>query len=222
MSISFKRKFVWSVLPFKREVDDDISRKDAALYEAHFRWFRKSRVAEMCLPWRLGQELGWLIPSPVDVAMAPVRDIEIVHGIDAELHEAASTMGATEVWKRDKCAFATTKTDWLRLYDFRVEDRWESMFILNGQGTVEWRLGWELHLPAKKCAFIFSDGVCDGMEVPSGVLTESMLKRSNEERGFSIAVKPTRSIQISRGQPVARLIVLPQECLTEKAEPQVN
>jgi hypothetical protein len=210
--VFFNRKHEWALLPFKAEVNDLNARESTQQYENSFRWFRRTRTAELCLPWKLAHQIGWLIPSPVDVTVSPVAQIEVARLSDEDLRDAATTLGTTEVWKRDESVLCSSKTEWLRLYDFRVDDHWESMFVPNGEGTIEWRLGWDIAVPSKHCVYIFSTGECPGLDVPSGLLTEVMVSRARST-GISIAIRPTCRLNIRRGQPLARLLVIPQECL---------
>src|SRR4051794_15862752 len=91
MEMVFAQKYEWALLPRKAEVDARAATVRAELYERHFRWIRRRRARELCWPWRLAEELGWLIPSPVDVTMAPLDDAEVACAADERDAFAAAT-----------------------------------------------------------------------------------------------------------------------------------
>jgi hypothetical protein len=204
--------YPWALLPHKNRINQREARSSADLYDRHFRWIRRRRVAERCTPWRLGQELGWYVLSPVDVTMTPLDDIEVEFD-DSELGTLGEVCGRQDLWRRQRSQLATSRTDWLRMFQFRNrDDTWSNMFVPNGEGTAEWRLGWSVDTPANLFMFIFGCNV-DGLEIPMGVLPPPVLSRMNESTGLSIAVRPLREVRISRGQPVARFILLPDTAL---------
>lgn len=57
-----------------------------------------------------------------------------------------------------------------------------------------------------------------GLEVPTGILDHRTVQRLNAETGFSIAIKPRRSVQLRRGQPFAKILLLHPDSLRAKAD----
>jgi hypothetical protein len=126
MEVIFKKKYSWSILPFRKKIDVKLEKETSKIYEQNFRWFRRRRIAEFCTPWRLANEIGWIIPSPVDITFTPIHDIEI-SCLKEEIPNICKITGTNEVWNRDDSYFATHKVPWLRLYDFKTTNGWESM-----------------------------------------------------------------------------------------------
>lgn len=91
--------------------------------------------------WLLGQELGWIVASPVSVTLSPLDDVQIAAGDDEEVRAAGRLFVREEFWRHDDGYIAVSRNDWLRTYQYRGADgRWQGMFLPNGQGSAEWRL----------------------------------------------------------------------------------
>jgi hypothetical protein len=54
--------------------------------------------------------------------------------------------------------------------------------------------------------------------VPTGVLTDRQVNRTWEESGFSMAMRPTRPVCLTRGQPIARIVLLSRDSLQGRLE----
>ena len=91
------------------------------------------------------------------------------------------------------------------------------MFVPNGEGSVEWHLGWQLHMPEDFYLLILPSPELPDLQVPPGVLDAATVRRLNNEHGVSIAVRPRASVKIKRRQPVARLILLHEDSLKVSA-----
>lgn len=212
VEVSFCQLQPWALVPNVARVDRKAAREERDVYQQHFRYKRVTRLPADCPPWVLGQELGWLVRSPVAVAMGPVGDIEFDVPQDEELRAVARKINRSEVWRRDDGWIATQDTDWMRFYDYRSGDRWESMFLPNGSGTVEWRLGWGIRIPPRY--FIMVMGLdAAGLGVPVSVVAAKTANAMAERGGFSIAIQPTRRLVLKRGDPVARLVLLHTDSL---------
>lgn len=219
MSIRFSAKYDWALLPFKNSVSADDAKRTAEIYEQNFRWLRAYRTPEQCWPWRVGQELGWLVPSPVDISLSPLHDQEITADFpNEELVELYKITGWTELWRRDRSSIGFPKAPWLRLYDFHTDDGWQTMFVPNGQGTVEWKLGWRLEVEEGQIAVVLPLSIVLGFEIPVGVFTAKTLANLNALHGISIALRPLRKLTMKRGQPIARIVVCAADTLSVKAE----
>src|SRR5579862_9351242 len=77
MEVVFRQKYPWALLPYKHRVDLKTSEADAIVYAQNFRFLRRWRAPEMCWPWRIAQESGWIIPSPVEIQVQPVDAQEV-------------------------------------------------------------------------------------------------------------------------------------------------
>jgi hypothetical protein len=203
----------WAIVPSKPQVDRRGPRQESVLLERSFRFHRQFRYPEACPPWVLGQELGWQIASPVTVTLTPVDEVQIA-GDDAEPREAARLLGREDFWRRGAGYIATGRTDWLRAFQYRGADgAWEGMFVPNGAGSVEWRLGWRIRIPDDTFLLVTSLEDSIGLTVPTGVLTAKQTNRTWDSGGFSIAVRPDHRVVVRRGQPIARLVLLGRESL---------
>lgn len=221
MEVIFNKKYDWAVLPTENKIDWKRKKETAELYKHNFRWIRKNRVPELCWPWRLGQEIGWQILSPIDVMMSPVETLEVNCSKD-ELGHFAKLSEYNELWKRESSFLATKRSNWLRLFEYRTDKGWESMFIPNGDGTVEWHLGWEIQIPKEYFLFIFPFEYNSKLEIPIGVLSSAMVDKLNASTGFSIAIHIHDYIKIKRHQPVARFILLHKSSLKVNAKHQTE
>jgi hypothetical protein len=204
----------WAILPSKPQVDRRGPREESALLERSFRYHRRFRYPEACPPWVMGQELGWRIASPVTVTLTPLDDVQVAAGEDPDPREAARLLGREDFWRRSTGYIATSRNDWLRVFQYLCADgAWEGMFLPNGSGSVEWRLGWRIRIPADAFLLVTSLDESPGMTVPTGVLTAKQTNRTWDGGGFSIAVRPDRTVTVHRGQPIARLVLLGRESL---------
>jgi len=174
------------------------------------RWVRS---AAACPPWVMGQELGWIISSPVDVTMDRLDDIQFGAESEAEMAAVGHMLNRTEVWQRGSGWMATRPAGWLRFIQFKGHNGgWEAMFVPNGQGTVEWRLGWAASIPDDMFLLIMGlEG--RSLQVPMGIMTAKHVNRTAETGGMSIAVRPLREITVTRGTPIARMVLLHRDTL---------
>jgi hypothetical protein len=219
MEVTFRAVFPWAILPHKVKIDPAPKRDEARMMEENFRWVRTSRSAELCRPWRLAQEVGWVINSPVSVTMDALRDVE-VHCAPEALRTVTNLANATENWivERGQRIHCTRTAGWMALYDFRHRDDYTRMFYVNGQGSVEWVMGWDVGIPPSYFLMLLPYDTIPNLEVISGVLdAKSLLKPLGRRIGFSLAVRPTGPVSLKRGQPIARLILLHPDSFTVKA-----
>jgi hypothetical protein len=212
VSVAFHRIHPWALPPRKHTVDRSQGRTDAGVYQESFRYVRSERRAEHCPPWVMGQELGWRIHSPVDVTLTPLPQTEVA--ADAEPQEVARITGQSEVWGREKSQLAVGRTNWLHLFQFRTEQGWENMFLPNGQGSVEWRLGWSAEIPRGYFLLVLpSEQGPEGLEIPTGILSSTVATRMGKASGGGIAVRPGAPVSLRRGQEIARLVLLHADSL---------
>ena len=211
MEIVFTSHYDWVLPPRKNTIA--VPKEELAVYDT-FRWVRRSRRKELCYPWRLGQGLGWDVPSPIDVTIHPFDDIEI-SAAPAELENAHRTLGLNNFWDRGE-TFLSVSHDWMRLYQFRgAGNKWEGMFIPNGEGTVEWRLGFSADLPDGYSLLIAPHQDTTAIDVPYGVLSKKDVDKMNRIGGLSVPIKPKATkTSLRRHDPIARLILIETATLT--------
>lgn len=214
LTVPFRHKFPWALLPMHERIDADAAKEHAAAAQAHFRWHRAGRTPELCWPWRLAAELGWIIRAPVDVRVEPFHDFDVAapDGHGPALEELLSDY---DLWRHDQTTLAVAKREsrWMKLYDFHSEHGWQSMFVPNGRGTVEWHLGWACDWPEGYFALLLPHSPDAPVQVVPGVLDAKHLAAASARLGVSIAVKPTRIAEIRRGDPIARLVLLHADSL---------
>lgn len=226
MEISFRKVHPWAIVPAKRKIDPAPKAEEARLLEEHFLYARASRAPEFCWPWRAAQELGWVIHSPITVQMDALNDFEAVCPESPEaMRQVANLAGATENWAfRDangnlERMHFTRRAGWTAFYDFRGTDGVsQRMFAINGQGTLEWTLGWDVTIPPNYSILLMPyDHACNP-EVLVGLLTGAQLaKRTGRTNGVSIGIRPRGPVTVERGQPIARVVVLHADSLRARA-----
>jgi hypothetical protein len=213
-TVEVRRLYPWAILPGKWHVDRAEAREEAQLLEEQFRYHRQFRRAEACPPWVMGQELGWVLRSPVTVELDQLDDVQLAAHDGLALQEVGQLFGREEFWRRGEGFIATARNDWLRTHQFRGPGgEWQGMFLPNGQGSVEWRLGFGLRIPAGYFLLVSALSDADGFTVPTGVLTDRQVNRTWDAGGFSIALRPDRQTKVNRSQPIARIVLLARESL---------
>ncbi|WP_328437558.1 hypothetical protein OHA71_10555 [Streptomyces sp. NBC_00444] len=216
VEVRFRKLHPWSLPPQQREVDRHPSRDYATALRENFRFVRADRRPEHCAPWVMGQELGWRLHSPIDIALTPLDQIELDAVTDPEA--AGRAANRSELWQREKSHLAVEKTSWLHLYQFKASRGWENMFIPNGAGTVEWRLGWAADVPRGYFMLVLPlETPVAGLDIPTGVLSSTSIGRMSEENGMGIAVRPTAPTTLRRGQEIARLVLLHADSLQARS-----
>jgi hypothetical protein len=212
VEVAFSQVQPWALVPQAPRVNRQAARDERDVYQEHFRYKRITRLPMDCPPWVLGQELGWGIRSPISVQMTPLGDIDFGLPEGEDLRTVGAKIGRSELWRRGDGWVATRDTDWVRFHDFRTPAGWESMFLPNGSGTVEWRLGWSVRVPERYFMLVIGMPRA-GLEVPVGVIPAKTVNAMTSHGGFSIAVAPRQPISIQRGDMVARLVLLHPDSL---------
>ncbi|MDW5327145.1 hypothetical protein [Plantactinospora sp. KLBMP9567] len=216
VSVSFAAPYPWALAPRAARVDRERAKAESALLRDSFRWVRRDRAPEFCPPWTMGQELGWRVCSPVDVAFTPLEQVEVESGNDPQA--AATAAGASELWQREGTALAVSDSAWLHLYQYRsVKGHWENMFLPNGQGTVEWRLGWTVQIPRGYFLLVLPPDTETGIQVPVGILSSTVCDKMVVAGTAAIAIRPTEAMTVHRGQEIARLVLLHADSLRARA-----
>jgi hypothetical protein len=213
VAIEVFRQHPWAILPAKPRVNRAAEREAAETYAKHFRYMRRVRSAAACPPWVMGQELGWIIASPVDVTMDRLDEVQFGAEPESDVSSLGRMLNRTELWQRGSGWLATRSDGWLRFTQFRGHgESWEAMFVPNGEGTVEWRLGWAARIPDDM--FLLIMGLEDqSLQIPTGIMTAKHVNRTAETGGMSIAVRPLCRLTITRGSPIARMVLLHRDTL---------
>ncbi len=216
MKVEFKKEYEWSLLPAKISVQSSVF-DNSELYENNFRWLRQYRKKELCFSWRAGNELGWYIRSPIDVTLYPIEDTEL--SLDQkEFENINKVLGFKSLWKREN-SFISVSNDWMKLYQFKSgSESWETMFIPNGEGSIEWRLGFTSIIPDDYSILICPLEDYSGYTVPYGILTKKYLDVMNAHGGISIAITPHSKVKLSRGDPIARVILISNQSVKAEHE----
>lgn len=216
VSVRFAAQYPWALVPRTARVDRERAKAESAMFRDSFRWVRRDRVAEFCPPWIMGQELGWRVFSPIEVAFTPLEQAEVQTGEDPQA--AAGAAGANELWQREGTALAVRDSTWLHLYQYHsAKGRWENMFLPNGQGTVEWRLGWTVEIPRGYFLLVLPSGTETALEVPVGILSSTVCDKMTAAGTAAVAVRPTRATRVRRGQEIARLVLLHADSIQGRA-----
>ncbi|GAA1305984.1 hypothetical protein GCM10009647_025000 [Streptomyces sanglieri] len=126
-------------------------------------------------------------------------------------HHTGRRLGGAGMWQRGENWIAARDADWLHLGDHRSPNGgWEGMFVPNGQGTLEWRLGWAATIPTGTFLMVMPppDHAPDGLQVPIGVIPAKAVNAMTDRGGMSIAVRPEHPVTVHRGQGIARIMLL--------------
>lgn len=212
LEVSFRQVCPWALLPRKIKIDVKAKQEEVRIFEENFQWLRISRSEELCWPWRMGQEIGWVVDCPVNITMDALHDVE-ARGAPHEQRTLSMLTNCTEVWSYNddqgqlQRVHYTRNAGWIGLYDYRVGDTFHRMFFTNGQGSVEWVMGWEVRIPIGYFLLLLPYEPIRNLEVIMGVLDAKNLKRPGKS-GMSIAIRPTGPVTLKRGQPIARIILL--------------
>lgn len=208
----------WSLPPVKPHTDRTTARTERDLYQQHFRHLRITRLPADCPPWTLGQNLGWTVASPITLTMTPLDDIDVAVPDDEDLRTVSRRTGRSEMWKRGDDWIATSHS-WPRMCDYRTPTgEWEGMFLPNGAGTLEWRLGFAARIPEPYFLTVLPlDPPLPGLDIPLGIIGAKTVNAMEATGGISIAIRPTHPLTLHRHQPIARLVLLHPDSLRATA-----
>lgn len=215
--VKFIQKYKWAILPTKNKTNIEDIREKTKIYSEEFRWVRSSRSKELCWSWRLAQEIGWDIRSPIDVKMMPLDDIQITNNM-MEIKTFNEFISNSHVWRRNKEAIVMPKQSWVNLYQYRTNSNWESIFIPNGNGSVEWHLGFNIQIPEFTYLLVIPFHEKTGLDVEMGILDNKSLDKMNTVSSMSIVIRPNSNIEIFRGDKIAKLILISADDLNPEAE----
>lgn len=214
--VTFRPLQPWALLPVKPRIDRATARAERDTYQASFRYLRIPRLPADCPPWVLGQELGWSVRCPLTLTMKPLDDIGFAVPDREDPHHTGRRLGGAGMWQRGENWIAARDADWLHLGDHRsTNGGWEGMFVPNGQGTLEWRLGWAATIPTGTFLMVMPppDGAPAGLQVPVGVIPAKAVNNMTDRGGMSIAIRPDQPVTVHRGQDIARIVLLHPDSL---------
>lgn len=178
-----------------------------------FRWISNGRSSERCGPFQLARSMGLKILSPVTVELSPLQEVQFRCKAEA-LSDFLVANSIAECWERDGGFLGFREKTYMRMFDFKVGDHWESMFLPNGQETVEWRLGYDLILPEEYGLLICPpDHPIPNLYIPYGYIAPTIAERAFRRAGLSIAFRADHKVRILRGQQIAKAIPIPLDTL---------
>jgi hypothetical protein len=208
----FKKLHDWAINPVRPEFDVQAQAEKRDAYRKGFRWLRAERLSGFCRPFIIGHSIGWQIASPIDITFFPIEEFQF-QASETEAQALALKNGFNHLWERDGIYFGVATKTPIRMFDYVIEGGHEAMFVLNGEGTLEWRLGFEVQPPSECGAYLMDDPTDPkGLCLP-GFFSHDQIVRLNAQGGLSLAVKPTRVVKINRGDIIARLLLLPPNAL---------
>lgn len=215
LAVKVSASYPWAVVP--RQVQDcgAMVREEHKLLEENFKYYSYIRNESNCPPWVIGQKTGFEVLSPISVGMTKVRDIQF--SSDEEPQQVAKIFDLTDFWARPGGYIGVSRNSWIRAYVYRnLDGEWQSMFIPNGRGTIEWHLGIRVSIPEGYYLQVSSHPKSN-LTIPSGVLTKKQLDEQNATGGMSLAFKPDDT-QIQRFDPIAKITLLHRDSIQAHLE----
>lgn len=214
--VQFNSLHDWAILPRKRKLKTENISKYTKAVQNSFEFYRANRRPEFCWSWRKANEMGWDLHSPIDITLLPFEDFELTAEINSEkLTSITNSMNFSQIWTRSDSKIAIRHGSWMRAYDFKVGDAYQSMFIPNGFNTVEWVLGWTAHIPDGFVLWFLPSKIQEGnVNVLGGVLKKSSLIEMHKKGiGISIGIQVEARTHILRGDFLGRFVIIPEYCL---------
>ncbi|WP_281559951.1 hypothetical protein [Thalassomonas sp. RHCl1] len=199
--MKFEQLYDWSLVPEKHKFDSNNELLTKKVYEENFRWLRNDRTPALCPSYRKAFELGWIVRSPVDIVLCPIQEIQLANSEDKA--EIMSLCNFDSIWTRDSNAFGIRTDMNFAAYEFNDAGKWESMFIVNGHSSLEWRLGFKCVPDKEESILVIEEFGTQPIGIIPGLLS---MKHVTSKTGMSVAIKPLEQRKISRGDIIARLI----------------
>lgn len=207
--VIFSKKTAWAIPPVKEQITVQPA------YDDDFRWIKQRRVKGACWPYRAAREIGWTILSPIDVEIHPVSEIQIGAEHAAEIAQIQHLTGIHYWQRREDIYLGVKPSGWFQLHQFKIGSNWQQMFIPNGEGTFEWRMGWSVTIP-EDWVLLFQplDNADSSFIVHPGLLTAKSLDRFHGGLGLPIAFEPKQTKLIKRHDPLAKMLVFHKSALS--------
>ncbi|MBW7473972.1 hypothetical protein K0T92_04400 [Paenibacillus oenotherae] len=207
--VIFSKKAAWAIPPVKEHVTVQPS------HDEDFRWIKQRRVKGACWPYRAAREIGWTILSPIDVEIYPATEIQIGAEHAEEIPHIQHLTGIHYWQRREDIYLGVKPSGWFQLHQFKVDNNWHQMFIPNGEGTFEWRMGWSVQIPNDH-VLLFQplEHTDNSYIIHPGLLTAQSLDRFHSGLGLPIAFEPRQNKVIKRSDPLAKMLVLHKSALS--------
>lgn len=120
--------------------------------------------------------------------------------------------------KRDDIYIGLKPDGWFRVHQAKVDGIWHSMFVPNGEGSFEWKMGWNVEIPEDFVLLLQPLAGEDHFIVHSGLLTAKRLIPFHYGLGLPIAFEPKKKKLIRRGDPLAKMLIFHKSTLTLNEE----
>lgn len=209
--VKFFKFHDWALPPVKEIIN--LPATDAS----SIRWFSKERVKGACYPYKLGKQIGWTILSPIDIEIHPVDEVQI-RGTQDDVLEVGNITGIDFWVQRDGTFIGIKPAGWFQIMQAKVNGIWQGLFIPNGEKTFEWRLGWGVVIPEDYMMLIQPIEGQENFIIHPGLLFSKSLDKFNYGLGQGIAFEPKNRHKISRGDPLAKILIIHKSSLDIEAE----
>lgn len=167
----------------------------------------------------MGKEIGWTILSPVDVEIKPIQEIQTSADRPEEFARLKQLVSMEDWAYKKDTIIGVTPAGWYKIHEYRYRGMYYPMFLPNGEGTFEWRQGWSVEIPDDHLLIYQPLESHDNRFITyPGVLMGPALTRVQDKLGLPIAFEPLKESRIRRGEPIAKLLVVPKSVLTLKSE----
>jgi hypothetical protein len=211
--VRFKKVVDLAILPIKEKAEVPQFHDDSA------RWVKSRRVKGACWPYRMAQEIGWTIVSPIDIDIHPVKEIQTSAANPTEFARLKQLMPMEDWTQKDDILIGITPASWYKIHEYSHKGLYYPMFLPNGEGTFEWRQGWSVEVPDQHVILFQPLETQDGRFITyPGLLMGPSIPRVQEKLGIPLAFEPLQSCRIHRGEPIAKLLILPKSVLSLKSE----
>ncbi|WP_127586484.1 hypothetical protein [Paenibacillus koleovorans] len=211
--VKFKQLLDIAILPIQEKVEEP------QLHDTGSRWIHTRRVKGVCWPYRIAKEVGWTIVSPIDIAIQPVQEIQTSADNPAEFARLKQLMPMEDWVQKKDVLIGISPAAWYKVHEYSWNGLFYPMFLPNGEGTFEWRQGWSVEVPDSHVVLFQPVETQDGRFIAyPGLLAGPAIARVQERIGMPIAFEPVKACRIRRGEPIAKMLVLPKSVLGLKSE----
>lgn len=203
MELTVKRRQDWAIAP---TVEANLAIPELRPKLRGFRWLSEGRSARRCPSFISAKKSLISFYSPVSFSARPAREITFSCRPE-EISQFANENGLQEIWARDSDYIGFSEPTGLRAFEFWDCDHWDTLFLPNGEGSFEVKLGLDLALEADQGLFVLPSRN-KGIEVIEGVVTSRQMKVMNERSGMSVAFRINDVISVRRGDLLATAIII--------------
>lgn len=211
--VKFKKLLDLAILPIKEKVEE------AQFHDESSRWIKFRRVKGSCWPYRMAKEIGWTVVSPIDIEIQPVKEIQTILDQPEEFARLKQLMNMEDWTQKKDTLIGITPAGWYKVHEYKYKGLFYPMFLPNGEGTFEWRQGWSVEVPDNHLLLFQPVENQDGRFITyPGLLAGPSIPRVQEKLGMPLAFEPLKVCRIRRGEPIAKLLILPKSVLSLKSE----